>query len=131
MTLSAGNTFENVIGGDLNDFITGNTLNNVLLGKGGNDTLQGGTGTGRDFLFGGSGIDSLNGGDGDDLLIGGTTSRDADLTALNALMSEWARTDLGYQDRIDHLTGAVAGGNNGPFFLILQQLFEADLFVSL
>src|SRR4029077_6388864 len=44
LTLSAGNTIENVIGGALGDTITGNALNNVIEGLGGNDTLTGGAG---------------------------------------------------------------------------------------
>ena len=41
LTLSAGNTIENVIGGALGDTLTGNTLNNTLTGGAGNDTLTG------------------------------------------------------------------------------------------
>jgi Ca2+-binding RTX toxin-like protein len=44
LTLSAGNTIENVIGGALDDTLTGNALNNVIEGGGGNDTLTGGAG---------------------------------------------------------------------------------------
>ena len=40
LTLSAGNTIENVIGGALNDTITGNSLNNTLSGGAGNDTYN-------------------------------------------------------------------------------------------
>jgi hypothetical protein len=58
----------------------------------------------------------LAGNGGDDILIGGTTSHDASTAALNALMSEWTRA-LAYQDRINHLTNAVSGGNTGSFFL--------------
>src|SRR5262245_58414421 len=60
LTLSAGNTIENVIGGDLGDTLTGNGLRNVILGGGGNDTLNGA-----------GGDDSLSGNDGDDVLAGG------------------------------------------------------------
>jgi hypothetical protein len=28
-----------------------------------------------------------------------------------------SRTDLTYRQRVDHLTGAVAGGKNAPYFL--------------
>ena len=45
LTLSAGNTVENVIGGALGDTLTGNALNNSLSGGAGNDTLDGGAGT--------------------------------------------------------------------------------------
>src|SRR5262249_58486714 len=39
LTLSAGNTIENVIGGALGDTLLGNALNNVIEGGGGNDVL--------------------------------------------------------------------------------------------
>src|SRR5262249_57835848 len=60
LTLSAGNTIENVTGGALGDTLVGNALNNALTGGSGNDTLDGGLGG-----------DILTGGAGDDLLIGG------------------------------------------------------------
>ena len=44
LTLSSGNTIENVIGGALGDDITGDSLNNVIEGRGGNDRLDGGAG---------------------------------------------------------------------------------------
>src|SRR5262249_12274360 len=42
LTLSAGNTIENVIGGDLGDTLVGNALNNLIEGRGGNDVPIGG-----------------------------------------------------------------------------------------
>src|SRR5262249_59506074 len=39
LTLSAGNTIENVIGGALGDPLTGNALNNLLDGRGSNHVL--------------------------------------------------------------------------------------------
>src|SRR5262249_54997440 len=53
LTLSAGNTIENVTGGALGDTLTGNALNNALTGGAGNDTLIGGAG--NDILAGGTG----------------------------------------------------------------------------
>ena len=47
LTLSAGNTIENVIGGALGDTIIGNGLNNVARGGAGNDIVGGGTATTR------------------------------------------------------------------------------------
>jgi Ca2+-binding RTX toxin-like protein len=67
LTLSAGNTIENVTGGTLGDTITGNALNNVLNGGAGNDTLIGGAGD--DILIGGPGVDILDGGPGSNTLI--------------------------------------------------------------
>jgi Ca2+-binding RTX toxin-like protein len=69
LTLSAGNTIENAIGGDLGDTITGNALNNVITGGAGNDTIAGGAG--NDVLVGGDGDDVLTGGAGNDRLAGG------------------------------------------------------------
>jgi hypothetical protein len=105
-------------GGDGNDTLdaSGSTANNVLLGEAGNDSLQGGSG--RDLLIGGLGADTLRGGDDEDIVIGGTTDFDNNnLTALNALMAEWGRTDLAYSVRLNHLTGSVSGGQNGSYFL--------------
>ena len=60
LTLSAGTTIENVIGGALGDALTGNALNNVITGGAGSDTLDGGAGT--DTLDGGAGTDvGING----------------------------------------------------------------------
>jgi Ca2+-binding RTX toxin-like protein len=44
LTFSSTSTFENVIGGALNDTLTANTLANALTGGAGNDTLIGGAG---------------------------------------------------------------------------------------
>ncbi|MFN6103452.1 MAG: PKD domain-containing protein, partial [Planctomycetaceae bacterium] len=57
LTLNAGDTFENVMGGTLNDVITGNALANRLDGNAGNDSLQGLAGD--DTLIGGLGNDSF------------------------------------------------------------------------
>ena len=57
LTLNAGDTFENAIGGSLNDSLTGNALANRIDGGAGNDTLQGLGGD--DTLVGGLGNDSF------------------------------------------------------------------------
>src|SRR5262249_43655603 len=106
-----------LFGGDGNDKLdaSGSLANSVLLGGAGNDSLAGGSG--RDLLIGGLGSDRLHGGGGDDILIGGTTSFDDNLSALSAIMAEWGRTDLAYQNRINHLNGTVPGGLNGAIDL--------------
>jgi hypothetical protein len=43
--------------------------------------------------------------------------------ALGAVMAEWTRTNLGYEDRIAHLTGAVGGGLNGTVLLTSSTVF--------
>jgi Ca2+-binding RTX toxin-like protein len=93
----------------------GSSAGNVLAGGDGADTLLGGGG--RDLLLGGAGADVLRAGSGDDILVGGATDFDSDLEALTALIAEWGRTDLSYQARIDHLTGATGGGANGADLL--------------
>jgi Ca2+-binding RTX toxin-like protein len=124
----------NVTGGSGADTLTGGAGDNLLLGNAGSDVLNGGAGgndvlvggagndnltgsAGRNILIGGLGADVLTGGGGEDILIGGTTNHDATAAALTSLMAEWKRTDLGYQQRIDHLIGATAGGLNGSKYL--------------
>ena len=68
-------------------------------------------------MIGGNGGDKLDGGDGDDLLIGGRTTFDQNLPALDAILAEWAGA-ASYDNRIDHLIGALAGGLNGATLLI-------------
>lgn len=99
-----------------NDTITGH---GVLLGGADNDTL---TGTGaRNVLIGGLGTDTLKAearaNFRGDILIGGTTDHDANIAALLAIRTEWA-TLTPVQTRIDHLTGALAGGLNGLHLLV-------------
>jgi Ca2+-binding RTX toxin-like protein len=124
----------NVVGGPGADMLTGDAGSNVLLGNAGNDVITGGPGgndvlvggdgrdrltgnAGRNILIGGLAQDTLNGGGGDDILIGGTTGHDGNIQSLKALMAEWRRTDLGYQQRVDHLLGTYTGGLNSSSFL--------------
>jgi hypothetical protein len=109
LTLSAGNTIENVDGGAQGDTITGNDLDNVITGNAGNDTIDGGAG--RDVVIGGLGADTLDGSEDDDLLIGGTTSYDANDLALEAILNEWASAKT-YAARINNLRtgGGLSGG---------------------
>jgi hypothetical protein len=104
-----------VVGGSAADTITGDGKNNILLGGAGNDTLVGGSG--HDLLIGGSGADSLSGGGGDDILVGGTTSyfneatRTVNLTALDAILAEWASANS-YAVRVNNIRtggGLTAG----------------------
>jgi hypothetical protein len=86
--------------------------NDILLGGAGKDTLKA-TGTGRDLLIGGSGADSITG-NGNAILISGTTSYGSNLTALDAILAEWASTD-GYSTRINDIT--TGGGLNNSYML--------------
>jgi hypothetical protein len=105
-----------LIGGSASDTLDAqcSTAANVLVGGGGNDTLLGGSG--NDILIGGLGNDTATGNGGDDILIGGTTSYDANLAALCALMREWGRSDASYSTRVNHLKGST-GGLNGSYVL--------------
>lgn len=106
-----------LFGGDGNDSlnVSGSSANNVLVGGAGDDVLIGGRG--RDVLIGGTGSDTLHAGSGGDILIGGNTIYDGNLEALSAILAEWGRTDISYQDRINHLLGSVSGGLNGAYDL--------------
>lgn len=106
-----------LFGGDGNDLLAvwGSKANNVLVGGAGNDWLFGGRG--RDLLIGGAGSDHLFAGRGQDILIGGTTDFDNNPQALNGIMTEWGRTDVGFRTRVGHLDGSLAGGLNGAYYL--------------
>src|SRR5262249_21472039 len=100
-------------GGDGNDQLRAGRGVSVLVGGTGDDELF--SGGGRDLLIGDEGSDILRVGAGDDVLIGGSTSFDINEAALHAIVSEWARTDVSYEERVRHLTGATGGANQGYF----------------
>jgi Ca2+-binding RTX toxin-like protein len=103
-----------------NDRLKGGNGNNILVGGMGDDELIGGTG--RDILIGGSGQDRLVGNAGSDVLVAGATRWDANPAALCALLAEWARMDISYEDRVSHL---VNGGTlNGGVILNAQTVFD-------
>jgi hypothetical protein len=105
----------------------GSMANNVLSGGAGTNQLFGGLG--RDLLIAGLGASQLHAGSGEDILIGGWTDYDLSSTAmtydrklqaLEAILAEWGRTDLGtpadptgYLARVNHLLGPGAGGTAG------------------
>lgn len=102
-----------------NDSITSGGGPSILIGGDGNDTLTGNNA--RDILIGGQGADVLKAGKNEDILIAGTTSYDsvssANQQALAAILAEWSRTDLGFTERMNHLTGTTPGGWNGSNLL--------------
>ncbi|MCY2968006.1 MAG: M10 family metallopeptidase C-terminal domain-containing protein, partial [Planctomycetota bacterium] len=114
LRLSAGDSFEMVVGTTLNDTIQGNSLNNVLFGGAGLDTLFGFGG--RDLLFGGTGVDTLDGGEDDDIVVGGITTyynestKVLDRSAIGAIVAEWARSDIDYDTRVANLRSGVGAG---------------------
>jgi hypothetical protein len=113
----------------------GSTSNNVVIGGGGTNQITGGLG--RDLLIAGLGSSKLFAGSGQDILVAGTTdydltstamTYDRKLQALEAIMAEWGRNDLGtatdptgYLARVNDLLGPSAGGTsgglNGSYFL--------------
>jgi Ca2+-binding RTX toxin-like protein len=100
-------------GGGGKDALTGGGGSNVLVGGAGNDALVGGLG--RDVLIGGLGADRLLGQGGEDLLLANRTAHDDNAAALDAILREWGRRDLGYAVRHAHLT--TGGGLNGAALL--------------
>jgi hypothetical protein len=100
--------------------VLGGLGNDLLVGAAGTTSLQ--AGAGRNMLIAGLTPATLTGGPGEDVMVGGTTDDDLTVAALNALMAEWKRTDLGsagdptgYQARVNHLLHG--GGLNGATVL--------------
>jgi hypothetical protein len=93
----------------------GSSANNVLVGGPGADSLWGGAG--RDILIGGGGPVILHAGTGEDVLIAGTTTYNANLAALAALLAEWGRPDRDQAHRVHDLFGDYSGGLNGQYLL--------------
>lgn len=101
----------------------GSSASNILLGRAGDDALIGGAG--RDLMLGGAGIDALQS-DANDLRFAVATAYDENPAALDAILEEWARTDITRTLRYQHLAGAIRGGLNAPFYLdlsLLQDMF--------
>jgi len=115
LTLSSGQTVENVIGSALADSLRGNGLENVLSGGGGNDVLTA-VGGSRNILLGGAGEDTLNGASGEDLLLGARSTLETNVVALIALRNEWVSA-ASFDLRVTHLLGTVSGGLNGDWKL--------------
>ncbi|QDU28395.1 Bifunctional hemolysin/adenylate cyclase precursor [Anatilimnocola aggregata] len=110
-----------LFGGSGDDWLTGGTSDDIVVGNAGNDTLVGNAG--RDLLIGGTGADNgeadlippgIDGGGGDDLLIAGTTSYDANIAALTAIMAEWTSGN-NYATRVNNLRQGT--GANGAYVL--------------
>jgi len=103
-------------------FLFGGNGGNVHIQAGGGPTVEvGGSGPNnlleggpvRDLLIAGQGGGHLVSHGGQDILIGGYTDFDNNLAALEAIMTEWGRTDLGFSARVSHLLGPAAGGTSG------------------
>ena len=121
--------FENVIGGDGNDYITGDDGANALLGNEGDDTI-----------FGRSGDDIMLGFGGDDTLLGGVGVADfvsySDLpnanVSINLAQNSATRFDgADTLEGVEMVEGSDQGdsieGDNGPNFFFAE---EGDDFVD-
>src|SRR5262249_14323613 len=88
LTLSSGNTIENVTGGALRDTLTGNALTNLIEGLGGNDTptASAGNASYRFDTDNALGSDAINesGGGVDTLDFSSTTTRAVSINLSNA-----------------------------------------------
>jgi Ca2+-binding RTX toxin-like protein len=106
---------ENVTGSIGNDLLVGDALPNFLIG-----------GTGRSVIIGGLGADEIVAGAGESILIGGTTAYDTNLVALSAVMAEWTRTDLSFQQSLADLISNAppARALNGPYQLNKKTVFD-------
>ena len=78
ISIAAGVTIENAVGGSGSDEIVGNAAANYIRGMNGNDSVFGAGGDddlngnlGNDTVDGGDGRDSVRGGQGDDIVYGG------------------------------------------------------------
>jgi phospholipase C len=111
-----------VFSGGGNDHVEAGGGPSVVVGGQGNDHLNGGTGF--SILIGGAGNDQLVASPAGSILIGGTTSFDANVKALKALLNEWDRTDETYQQKVDRITGNVASGKNGAYVLNASTVFD-------
>jgi Ca2+-binding RTX toxin-like protein len=107
---------QNVIGGAGTNTLTGNGQGNILIGGAGTNIITGGSG--RSLLIGGKGQSTITGGASDDILIAGTTTYDANETALMAILQEWQRPDKTYAQRIQDLRTGGAGTYNGSAKLV-------------
>jgi hypothetical protein len=103
--------------------VTGSMGNSMLVGDGNANVLTGGVG--RNVIIGGGGPDTLIDGGGDNILIAGFTVYDQDLTALQAIMAEWDRTDLSFEQRLAHLISEGRNDNrlNGSYVLNKKTVF--------
>src|SRR5207249_9161495 len=121
MLIDLGDGNDTAVGGGAGDVILGGAGNDSIVGGGGNDAISGPGGAdtidgsaGFDLAIGGAGEDKVAGSAGEDILIGGTTSYDADVSALVNIIAEWTSANTNAV-RIDHLRNG--GGLNGAAVL--------------
>jgi len=129
---------DNVRGGSGDDVLIGNNGANLLIGNGGNDVLVGNGGNdilvggaGRDILIGGDGADILLGGADEDILLSGRTTMDANVTALNQLMAQWANTSIDYIHRVNSMQNTLRNAiDDGSTDVLVGGSDALDWFLS-
>jgi hypothetical protein len=98
----------------------------VYAGSGGNTFAVEGTGSGTSttLVIGGAGQATLDASHAtsENILIGGRTDWDTNLAALEAIMAEWDRTDLGFTDRRSDLLNGTNGQGKAPLNIVDGQL---------
>jgi len=107
-------------GGAGNDMLRGGLGTNVLVGGPGDDLIS--SNDERDLLIGGEGADKILGDEEDDILIGGSYLEETNRAAVRAIMAEWTRTDLLYEDRVNNLINGT--GLNGSYVLNDSTVFD-------
>jgi Ca2+-binding RTX toxin-like protein len=102
---------QDVAGGIGNSLLVGDANANILTG-----------GTGRNILIGRAGADTLDTSlaTTDNILIGGTTDYDTSTDALEAIFSEWTRTDLTFRERFSALSDGIGNPKGKPISLTKQ-----------
>jgi autotransporter-associated beta strand protein len=102
--------------------VTAGIGDSLLVGDKNPNILVGGTG--RNILIGGGGGDTLDAhlSAGDNILIGGYTQYDQKLAALEAIMTEWLRTDLSFSQRLSLIQNG--GDPNEPYLLNSSSVFD-------
>jgi hypothetical protein len=110
---------QNLTGSQGNDVLVGDANANVLIG-----------GTGRNVIIGDGGTDTIRGGGGYNLLIGGTTSYDANLAALKALMQYWDNPNVANTGALDQLVNPLKSKNgvtvNGQVLVLNKTTVQND-----
>jgi hypothetical protein len=99
-----------LFGGSGDDHLQAGAGPTTAVGGTGDDHLEGGAA--NSILIGGLGQDHLESKAGQGLLIGGTTDFDANLLALDALMTEWSRADESFAQRVANLQNSAVGSVN-------------------
>jgi len=131
LTIAAGTSISNAVGGDGNDVLIANPNGSTLRGMWGNDTLVGGSG--NDRLDGGAGNDVLDGGAGTDTAVyhGARSNYTVTASATGCTVADKTGSDgsdtLSDIERLQFTDQTLAfdtGGVAGQAFRIYQAAFN-------